>query len=170
MVSGFKKNMERADLLALRICQLEKRDEDIRKAAKTLEKARLKSKEEFERRFKHRIRQREIRPGTLVLRYLGPYEVVRHTKGGSYMLKELDGTMMRVGIAVHLSTQTNGYQDLVTKVQNNANHHSKQQNNAPSPDHAPAQQDDEVANLIPLGGRHKYQCSAPLTERLNQHR
>jgi len=26
-------------------------------------------------------------------RYLGPYEVVRRTQGGSYVLKEMDGTI-----------------------------------------------------------------------------
>ena len=33
------------------------------------------------------------------LRYLGPYEVVQWTKGGSYVLKKLDGTLSRHGIA-----------------------------------------------------------------------
>jgi hypothetical protein len=32
-------------------------------------------------------------------RYLGPYEVCRRTKGGSYVLKELDGTILREGVA-----------------------------------------------------------------------
>ncbi|KDQ62225.1 hypothetical protein JAAARDRAFT_121459, partial [Jaapia argillacea MUCL 33604] len=27
--------------------------------------------------------------------YLGPYEVIRRTKGGSYILKELDSTIMQ---------------------------------------------------------------------------
>lgn len=32
-------------------------------------------------------------------RYLGPYEVDRRTKGGSYVLKELDGTFIRQSLA-----------------------------------------------------------------------
>ena len=32
-------------------------------------------------------------------RYLGPFEVVRHTQGGSYVLKEMDGTVSAQGIA-----------------------------------------------------------------------
>jgi hypothetical protein len=32
-------------------------------------------------------------------RYLGPYEVVRRTTGGSYVLQELDGTMLIEGAA-----------------------------------------------------------------------
>src|ERR1700691_4834903 len=34
-------------------------------------------------------------------RYLGPYEVCRRTEGGSYVLKELDGTMFREGTAAY---------------------------------------------------------------------
>jgi hypothetical protein len=32
-------------------------------------------------------------------RYLEPYEVDRRTKGGSYVLKEMDGTIQRQGVA-----------------------------------------------------------------------
>ena len=32
-------------------------------------------------------------------RYLGPYQIVRRTKGGSYVLSELDGAIWRQGIA-----------------------------------------------------------------------
>jgi hypothetical protein len=32
-------------------------------------------------------------------RYLGPFEVVRRTTGGSYVLKELDGTISKRGVA-----------------------------------------------------------------------
>jgi len=32
-------------------------------------------------------------------RYLGPYEVCRRTEGGSYVLKELDGSIMQQGVA-----------------------------------------------------------------------
>src|ERR1700733_2053075 len=32
-------------------------------------------------------------------RYSGPYEVCRRTKGGSYVIKELDGTYLREGVA-----------------------------------------------------------------------
>ena len=35
-------------------------------------------------------------------RYLGPFEVVRCTKGGSYILKEINGTVSRQGIAAFL--------------------------------------------------------------------
>ena len=32
-------------------------------------------------------------------RYLGPYQVVRRTKGGSYILQQLDGAVFRQGVA-----------------------------------------------------------------------
>ena len=32
-------------------------------------------------------------------RYLGPFEVLRRTQGGSYILKEMDGTVSRRGVA-----------------------------------------------------------------------
>lgn len=115
LVEGFKSNMSTVDLLALRIRQLEKRPEDLAKAAKTLRDNRFKSKEQFERRFHTRMIRDTYAPGSLVLvrntrvedsmdrkdkpRYLGPYEVVRQTRNGAYILKELDGTPWRQAIA-----------------------------------------------------------------------
>ena len=103
------------DLLALRIRQLEKRPEDIAQAAKTLERHRLSSKEQFERRFATRLVQEIYPPGTLVLiqntaiaksanrkhkpRFVGPYEIDRRLPSGSYVIKELDGTISRQAIA-----------------------------------------------------------------------
>jgi hypothetical protein len=83
--------------------------------ATTIAKSRFRSKEYFEKHFKRRIKTQTFSPGDLVLvrnnrvedelnkktkpRYLGPYEVVQQTKGGSYVLKELDGTVSRRGVA-----------------------------------------------------------------------
>jgi transposase InsO family protein len=115
LVSGFKKNITTEELLALRIRQLAKHDSDIKQAAETLHQSRLQSKLEFERRYQHRLWTGEHQPGDLVLvrnsrvekeldrktkpRYLGPFEVVRRTAGGSYVLKELDGTISKRGVA-----------------------------------------------------------------------
>lgn len=114
LVSGFKAGMSSVDLLALRIRQLEKRPEDIAKAAQRLREARFRSKEHFERKFKKKLSNRMYRRGELVLiqnkriekelnrkhkpRYLGPFEVLRRTKGGSYVLKQLDGPILRQGV------------------------------------------------------------------------
>lgn len=115
LVHGFQSGMSTQELLALRIRQLEKRPEDIAQAAATIKQARLRSKEQFERLFKRRITNHVYEPGDLVLvrnsqiekelnrkskpRYLGPYQIVRQTQGGSYVLQELDGAVSRRGVA-----------------------------------------------------------------------
>jgi hypothetical protein len=115
LVDGYTSGISSVDLLVLRMRQLERRKEDLDKAAKSLRNARFKSKEEFEWKFRKRMRRDHYKPGDLVLlrnsgeemkmnrktkpRYLGPYEVIRRTKGGSYVLQELDGTTLREGIA-----------------------------------------------------------------------
>jgi RNase H-like domain found in reverse transcriptase/Integrase zinc binding domain len=108
MVDGFRSGLSTSELLTLRIRQLQRHQEDIEKAAETLKKARFKSKQQFERRFRRRLQKKHYTPGELVLvrnsrlestiarmktepRYLGPYEVVRRTPRGAYVLKEVDG-------------------------------------------------------------------------------
>ena len=117
--------MSRQDLLALRIQQLEKREEDMELAARLLAKMRMKSKEYFERRYKSRINQNNLEVGQLVLmrnnqiekelnrktkdRYLGPFVVVRQNQGETYELKELDGTRrLKPVAAFRLLHQENG--------------------------------------------------------------
>jgi transposase InsO family protein len=115
LVDGFKSGLSSVDLLVLRMRQLERRKEDLAAAAKALRKARFKSKEEYEWKYRRRLRREHYKPGELVLlrnsgeemkmnrktkpRYLGPYEVVRKTTGGSYVLQELDGTSLIQGAA-----------------------------------------------------------------------
>ena len=115
MVNGFTTKMSTSDLLALRIRQLERHPADILQAAQTLKEARFRSKAQFEKRFHRKLRNSLYKKGDLVLvrntavekelnkktkpRYLGPYEIDRRTKGGSYVLKEMDGTILRQGIA-----------------------------------------------------------------------
>ena len=115
MVQGFHSGMSHEELLALRIRQLERRPEDVARAAAVLQMTRMASSKQFERRFAHRIRKREFEPGDLVLvrnnaiemehnrkhkpRYLGPFEVVRRTAVGIYVVKELNGDICRTGIA-----------------------------------------------------------------------
>ncbi len=111
LVTGFKPGMETSELLALRIRQLEKHPEDIEAAAETLKKARCKSREQYMKRFSHRIQKSVYEVGELVLvrnsqvedtlsamktqpRYLGPYQVVERTYKGNYVVQELDGTIL----------------------------------------------------------------------------
>ena len=115
MVKGFTSGMSSEDLLALRIRQLEKRPSDMAAAAEAIRLSRMQSKSQFEQRFVHRLKQPSFKPGDLVLvrnsavekelnrktkpRYYGPYEVIRQTQGGSYVVKELSGEISRSGIA-----------------------------------------------------------------------
>ena len=109
LVDGFHTGMTTTELLTLRTRQLEKREEDIEFASQYLKRARLKSSEQFHKKFAHRLQKTTYPSGSLVLvrntrlemtinqfktqpRYLGPYEVVRQTDRGNYVLKELDGT------------------------------------------------------------------------------
>jgi hypothetical protein len=115
LVTGFRDGLSSSDLLALRIRQLEKREEDLSTAARKLEESRFRSKEQFERRYQKRLTRNIYQKGDLVLernntietwhnrkyfpRYLGPFVVDRRTKGGSYVLRELNGTVWRKGTA-----------------------------------------------------------------------
>jgi hypothetical protein len=115
MVDGFYANMNPVDFLSLRIRQLERRPEDLEHAAMVLKKARFKSKAQFEHKFRLRLQRKGFLPGELVLvrntrvekelnrktkpRYLGPFIVERQTKGGSYVPREMNGTLSRRGVA-----------------------------------------------------------------------
>lgn len=115
LVEGFRVGLSSDELLVLRMRQIERRPEDLARAAQALKKARFTSKKEFERKFSRRMRRENYKPKELVMvrnsevevslnrkskpRYLGPFEVVRRTKGGSYALRELDGTLLREGVA-----------------------------------------------------------------------
>jgi hypothetical protein len=115
MVEGFHANMEAVDFLSLRICQIERRQEDLDHAAKTLKKARFKSKAQFEHKFHLRMHHDVFCKGDLVLvhntkikkelnrktkpQYPGPFVVERQTKRGSYVLREMHGVLSKHGVA-----------------------------------------------------------------------
>jgi len=115
MIHGYRKGISSSDLLALRIRQLQKRPEDLERAAESLIKARFRSKAQFERRFMRRLRRAPLKVGDLVLirntrieqemnrkhkpRYLGPYILRQERKSGSWAISELDGTPSRTSVA-----------------------------------------------------------------------
>ena len=115
LVDGYRSGMSTAELLALRARQIERHEDDIKKAAATLQKARFRSKQQFERRFKRKLSNIQHKPHALVIvfnseveyklnrkhqdKYLGPYEVIRRTRNGAYWLKELDGAIHRTPYA-----------------------------------------------------------------------
>ena len=117
MVKDFTPGMDDVDLLAARIRQLMKLPEDVKRAAAVLKKSRFRGKEAFEKKFEKRMIRVEFQPGELVLmrnnsiedsvsierkvanRYMGPYEVIRRTRGGAYVLAEMSGTPLRTSVA-----------------------------------------------------------------------
>ena len=82
-----------------------------------MKKARFASKEQFEKRFQRRLMCTEYQPGDLVLvrntpietshdrkvhpQYLGPYQIMQKGHGKSYILQEMDGTVMKQSIATY---------------------------------------------------------------------
>ncbi|KAJ6526094.1 hypothetical protein B0H19DRAFT_970822 [Mycena capillaripes] len=115
LVEGWKSQMTPTELLALRTRQIERRPADLKEAADRLLASRIRSKEEFERRYAARFYRELYHPDELVLvrnsriandlgrkskaKWLGPYAIVRRTKGGSYVLRELSGAISTQGIA-----------------------------------------------------------------------
>ena len=119
MVPRFNRLMTDEELLTARIRQISKMPEDVARARETLHKSRFQSAQKFEEKFGRRIRRTSYLPGDLVLirnnpientvaikkkthdRYIGPYRVVRRTKGGSYVLEELNGNVLRTSAAAY---------------------------------------------------------------------
>jgi hypothetical protein len=116
MTEGYRANMSTIELLTQRIRHLMMLPEDVQKAAKTLQKARMRSKAQFMSRYEHKIQNKIFKQNDLVLvrntaidmsltrmktepRYLGPYRVEMKTTQGNYVLAELNGTVLARPIA-----------------------------------------------------------------------
>ena len=113
MVTEFKPGMTDEELLIARTRQILRMPQDVEKARQTLKKSRVRSKKAYENKFARRMQKTEYEPGTLVLirnnpiensvsierktanRYMGPYRVTRQTQGGSYVLEEMNGNLLR---------------------------------------------------------------------------
>lgn len=102
------------DLLTLRARQLERREEDIGIASENVLKTRQRAVDDYMKRNAHRIRHEPYEVGTWVLlhetwldgqhgnkgalRWAGPY-VVHSRRENTYMLRELDGSLLRSHVA-----------------------------------------------------------------------
>ena len=117
VVTSYRPGMTSAELIEARTRQLLRLPEDIAKARQILRKSRFRSKKAFDDKFARRIRLEAYEPDSLVLirnnpieksvsierktanRYMGPYRIIRQTQGGSYILGEMDGSLLRHHVA-----------------------------------------------------------------------
>jgi hypothetical protein len=115
LVLNWEDDITRERLLELRIQQLERLPEDQEIALERLKAARLHNKERFDKT--HRLRSKSINVGDWVLvfdsslehqhstlkkiarKWFGPYVVIDVHDNGTYSLRELDGTRLKVPVA-----------------------------------------------------------------------
>jgi len=115
LAPNFDGIMSTEDLIALRAKMLLKRPRDLARVREKVLKARWESVKQLERDLGHRIKEFNFQLGNLVLvrnsrfdkglsnktkpRFLGPMVVIRKTRGGSYILGELDGALSKLRFA-----------------------------------------------------------------------
>ena len=118
-VAGYTPGMTTPDLIATRTRQLLRLPKDVEKARETLHQSRSRSKQAYEQKFSRRLQETPHAPASLVLmrnnpiensvsierktanRYMGPYQVIRQTQGGSYILAEMDGNLLKHHVAAY---------------------------------------------------------------------
>ena len=118
-VVGYAPGMSSQELIMARTRQLLRLPEDIAKARETLHQSRSQAKQSYEQKFSRRLLETPHTPGSLVLirnnpiensvsierktanRYMGPYQIIRQTQGGSYILAEMDGSLLKHHVAAY---------------------------------------------------------------------
>ena len=112
LVPNLAKPLSTVKLIAIRIRQLQRREDDLAAIHSNVLKSQFESVRQFEHQYENTIRNFDFRPGALVLvrnssietdlgrkskpHYVGPMVVVRRTQNGSYRLAELDGTVLNL--------------------------------------------------------------------------
>ena len=117
VVTSYRPGMTSVELIEARTRQLLRLPEDVARARRILRKSRFRSKKAFDDKFASHIVLESYEPDSLVLirnnpieksvsierktanRYMGPYRIVRQTQGGSYILEEMDGSLLRHHVA-----------------------------------------------------------------------
>ncbi|KDQ17429.1 hypothetical protein BOTBODRAFT_71377, partial [Botryobasidium botryosum FD-172 SS1] len=119
IVSDWADNLSLEDLLAKRIIQLLKRDEDLDNAALRLAENRFDSREHFLQKYSEKIKSHNYAVGDKVLisdeaksilrkkffpHYIGPFILVKQLATGSWIVRELTGAEAKLPVAEHRLT------------------------------------------------------------------